>query len=271
MDVIQAILAPSQGVRTGVEMSSVEGLVWHWIGVCQSDAYRVRGSFTGTLLGTQYISDYNTGDILQVMPENEMANHVGANKYTDTKTALLGGKSPNKYLVGVECCIGDKVIPADWATPGKHMELGRPSEKQYRGMVEFSADFLTRHGLEVDRLFRHYDITGKLCHVWFVKDEARWVKFKADVAARMKGEINMTEEELTAIVNAAVDKALADRDTVMAESMQRVSPWATKSWEKATSKGAFDGTRPGGNLTREQAATVFDRLGILDAMPERRV
>lgn len=263
MNIIQDFLAAGQGVRTGTKLLGIEGLVIHWIGVCQADAYRVRGSFTGTNLGTPYISDYNTGDILQVMPDTEMANHVGATKYTDTKRALLGSKSPNKYLVGIECCIGDKTIPADWSVPGKHMELGSPSDKQYKALVEFAADFLSRHGLGVGRLYRHYDITGKLCHVWFCKDEARWTKFKADVATAMKGEIDMTKEELQAMVDNAVDKALSERDTVVAAAIQRVSPWAAKSWEKAVAQAVFDGTRPGGNLTREQAAAVLDRLNLI--------
>lgn len=42
------------------------------------------------------------------------------------------------------------------------------------------------------------------------------------------------------------------------------SVWAVKSWEKAVQKGIFDGTNPQGALTREQAAVVLDRLGLLD-------
>lgn len=262
MNIIQAFLAPWQGVRTGVKMPAIEGLVWHWIGVCQADAYKVRGSFTGTNLGTQYISDYNTGDILQVMPENEMANHVGANQYTAIKIALLGGKSPNQYLVGAECCIGDKEIPADWASPGKHMELGRPSDKQYSAMVEFSADFLLRHGLGVDRLFRHYDITGKLCHAWFVKDEARWVKFKADVAAKMKGEKDMTKEETQALIAEAVEAAKPKVYTALAE----VPDWAQKLVQRAMGVGIIKGDGSGKlNLTDQDLKTLsmLDAAGLL--------
>ena len=264
MKVVRALIPPGSGVRTGKKLGSVEGLVIHWIGVCQPDARKVRGSFASANAGTQYISDYNTGDILQVMPEGEVAYHVGANHYTATKTALLGVKSPNLHLVGVECCIGDKAIPEDWALPGVHMELGRPSEAQYRGLVEFAADFLRRRGLGVDRLFRHYDVTGKLCHVWFCKDEMRWIKFKADVMAAMKGEPEMDMESIRAMVREEVDKALAKREAEKVAAAQKTSSWAEKSWGKATAKRTFDGTSPGGNLTREQAATVLDRLGLLD-------
>lgn len=42
--------------------------------------------------------------------------------------------------------------------------------------------------------------------------------------------------------------------------------WAKEKWEKACDKGVFDGTGPRSPLTREQAATVFDRLHLLDKL-----
>lgn len=41
------------------------------------------------------------------------------------------------------------------------------------------------------------------------------------------------------------------------------SPWAKEAWEKTVALGIFDGTNPQGNLTREQAAVVLDRLNLL--------
>ena len=43
-----------------------------------------------------------------------------------------------------------------------------------------------------------------------------------------------------------------------------VSSWAAESWQKAVGKGVFDGTDPQGALTREMAAVVLDRMGLLD-------
>lgn len=73
----------------------------------------------------------------------------------------------------------------------------------------------------------------------------------------------MTVEEINALVREFVEKALAERDAELAHAAQIVSPWAAKSWEAATGKGVFDGTKPGGSLTREQAAVVLDRLGLV--------
>lgn len=43
----------------------------------------------------------------------------------------------------------------------------------------------------------------------------------------------------------------------------KASTWAETAWEKAVALGVFDGSNPHGALTREQAAVVLDRLGLL--------
>ena len=73
----------------------------------------------------------------------------------------------------------------------------------------------------------------------------------------------MTREAVQALVEQTVEKALADRDEAVARSAQTVSPWASAQWDKAVQAGVFDGMRPGGALSREQAAVVLDRLGLI--------
>ena len=44
---------------------------------------------------------------------------------------------------------------------------------------------------------------------------------------------------------------------------KETSSWSKDAWEKAASNGVFDGTAPQAPLSREQAALVLDRLGLL--------
>jgi hypothetical protein len=44
---------------------------------------------------------------------------------------------------------------------------------------------------------------------------------------------------------------------------QPVSAWAKDVWEELTDRGVFDGTAPRAELTREQAAALIERLGLL--------
>lgn len=248
------IIPKGMGVRCGKKLTACRGLVVHWIGVPQARAEVIRRNFERQTTGAHYISDWNDGGIIQCVPEDEVCYHVGANTYTTTKQAICGGANPNWYLVGIECCIDPATaIPGDYAAAGKYMDMGRPSDAQYQGLVAFAADFLRRHHLTVDNLYRHYDITHKACPIWFVKDSGRWRKFKADVAAEMEGE-EMTQEQFNAMFEKAVQ---AHADKVNA---QPVSSWAAEAWAKAKAEGVFDGTMPRAALTREQAAVILSRV-----------
>ena len=39
--------------------------------------------------------------------------------------------------------------------------------------------------------------------------------------------------------------------------------WAAEAWQEAKDKGVLDGTRPRGNLTRQELAVVLDRLNLI--------
>ena len=48
----------------------------------------------------------------------------------------------------------------------------------------------------------------------------------------------------------------------------QADPWAQEAWAKAAAAGIFDGTRPSDPLTRQEAAVVLDRLGLLQEKGE---
>ena len=61
-----------------------------------------------------------------------------------------------------------------------------------------------------------------------------------------------------------------DYEKIMEEAKERGLDMSQKllglvlnMWERAVALGIFDGTNPQGNLTREQAAVILDRLGQL--------
>lgn len=70
----------------------------------------------------------------------------------------------------------------------------------------------------------------------------------------------MTAEQTQAMIN----RALADRDTAVAAANAKVATWAQEVWELAKQKGLFDGKRPGAPLTRQEAALVLHRLGLME-------
>ena len=55
-----------------------------------------------------------------------------------------------------------------------------------------------------------------------------------------------------------------EEDEDMEDKYSNVASWAKEAWIKAVDKGVLDGSRPEDNLTRQELATVLDRLGLLD-------
>lgn len=237
--------------RRGVKLSGIKGLVIHWIGVAQPKASVIKNNYQkpdARIGASQYIIDYNTGEIIQTMPEDEMTFHVGANSYTRLKEIKLGSGNPNYKLVGIECCINknDK-ITNDYANKKTNLDLGKPSEVQYKNLVEFSADFLLRHELTIDDLYRHYDITGKACHVYFYKNEDKWEQFKKDVLEEMEV-MNMPRYA----------------------NISEVPEWGKATIQKLIDKGYLAGTGNSLDLTLDMVRmfVINDKAGLYDIKGE---
>lgn len=120
-------------------------------------------------------------EIIRCLPENEMGYHVGAKSYKPDAVKRLSSY-PNNCTIGIEMCVN-----ADG-----NFDL------MYQNTLELTADILKRYGWGVDRLWRHFDITGKNCPAYFVGDDyARkytgltaaqaWAKFKDDVERILNG------------------------------------------------------------------------------------
>ena len=136
-------------------------------------------------------------------------------------------------------------------------------QRVYAAAVELCAWLCEKYGLDPERdiidhaegcklgLASNHSDVGQ----WFPKHGRSMDTLRADVKARLKGgEPEMTQEQF--------DAALAVHDGRIAA--QTVSDWAREAWRKARVSGIFDGTAPGAPLTREQAALILERLGLLN-------
>ena len=92
---------------------------------------------------------------------------------------------------------------------------------------------------------------GDVSH-WLKKFGKTMDDFRRDVIRL--GEVeNMTREELEALVDERVKKALVGADST-------ASDWAREELQRAKEHGITDGTRPRGYATREEAAIMVERL-----------
>lgn len=167
--------------RCGKKLRGVKGVVIHWTGNPGTSAQANRNYFeslkdqTGNE-GVRYASAHFVvgidGEIIQCLPLDEWAYHVGAKKYVEGIQEKLGA-IPNSCTIGIEMC-----------HPTWH---GHFTNATWEAAAELTAVLLKRFNLCPDKdVYRHYDITGKICPKWFVERASEWRRFLCDVEQNLK-------------------------------------------------------------------------------------
>lgn len=116
-----------------------------------------------------YFVDENSATLS--VQEKDTAWHCGdTQKYTNGG-AWLKGKCKNSNSIGVEMC-SDK----------RNGELVFTAETVVN-TVELVKSLMKKHSVPLERVIRHYDVTGKKCPAPFVTHQDSWLRFKE----RLKG------------------------------------------------------------------------------------
>ncbi|MBM6925772.1 N-acetylmuramoyl-L-alanine amidase [Pseudoflavonifractor phocaeensis] len=122
------------------------------------------------------------------------------------------------------------------------------SEKAYTALIDLCTDICRRNGI------------SKLV----------WATSKSDRVDHRNG-ANMTVHQDFAATACPGPYLLGKMADIAAQvnarlsvNVEPASEWAQEAWQKAANLGIFDGTDPQGPMTREQAALVLDRLGLLE-------
>lgn len=170
------LLTVNKFSRPAQKLIGVKGIVIHWVANAGSSAQSNRNYFenlknqkeekNARYASAHFIVNLN-GNIIQCLPIDEMAYHVGALKYEEGIKDRLSGY-PNNCTIGIELC------HPDW--------FGVFTDETYYAAVELTATLLKQFNLNPQKdIYRHFDITGKICPKFFVEDKSAWNKFKADV------------------------------------------------------------------------------------------
>jgi hypothetical protein len=159
--------------RPGAPMDP-KGIVVHYVGNAGSSAEANRGWFEGGSGGASasahYIIGLN-GEILRLIPDNERAWHAGRS-FGPRWDAMA--KTNNSRFIGIECC-----------HPGPD---GKFNEAAYNSLVELCALLCGKYGLDpVNDVYRHYDVCGKQCPLWYVSHPDGWAALKADIKKAAAG------------------------------------------------------------------------------------
>jgi N-acetylmuramoyl-L-alanine amidase len=178
------LLTKNQFSRPGHKIIEVKAVVIHWVGKSRQTADAVKHYFES--LGKQnpldrqediYASAHYAIDgtnIVRMIPEDEIAYHVGGWGYSDEAIQLFGkeatsnaprlGTTPNFYSIGIEL---------------NHLDdTGKFSAETWESAVMLTAKICREYNCNV---IRHFDVTGKLCPKWFVMHVMDWDMFLNDV------------------------------------------------------------------------------------------
>ena len=172
----EKLLTKNRWSRPGRKRKGVKGIEIHYVANAGTSAKFNRRWFEGHKNGktgfgsTQYIIDLN-GNIVQIIPDEEIAYSSGGRKYKEGIKEKLG-TPPYHNTLSIECT---------------HTENdGKMTDETYNSLIELCTYLCNKYKLDSRNLYLHYDCTGKICHKWFVDNLDEWKIFKNSVEGGLK-------------------------------------------------------------------------------------
>ena len=161
--VTPAYISYHTSARTGEKLTTVRGIVIHYVGNPGSTAQGNRDYFDSptTEVSSHFIVGLE-GEILQCLP---LAEKSAASNHRNSDT------------ISIETCHPD--------------ETGKFTDVTYASLVRLTAYLCDRFSLDTDDVIRHYDVTGKLCPLYYVEHEDAWETLRAAIGeelARLRAE-----------------------------------------------------------------------------------
>ena len=158
----QQLLTPNEYSRPQIEVEEVNAIVIHYVGNPGTSAAANRSYFEGLALSGETHASSNfvvglEGEILQCVPVNEVA-YCSSDRNSDT--------------VSIEVCHPD--------------EEGQFTEETMESLVRLTAWLCSAFHLTADDVIRHYDVTGKECPLYYVRNPEAWDAFKEAVRQEMQ-------------------------------------------------------------------------------------
>lgn len=143
--------------RTGKELDGVKNIVIHYVGNPGTSAQNNRDYFdkASTEVSSHFLVGLD-GEIIQCVPLWE-------------KSAASNWR--NNDTISIEVCHPD--------------DTGKFNDETYNSVVRLTAWLLNELGLDESAVIRHYDITGKLCPLYYVEHEDAWNQMKKDIGTKL--------------------------------------------------------------------------------------
>ncbi len=153
------LLPVNEYSRPGTPTDEIVGIVIHYVGNPGTSAKANRNYFAGladsgaTYASSNFIVGLD-GEVIECVPLGEVA-YCSNNRNHDT--------------VSIECCHPD--------------ESGQFTHETYDSLIKLCRYLVDLYGIEPEGVIRHYDVTGKMCPVYYVEHEDAWRSLVDDIFA----------------------------------------------------------------------------------------
>ena len=139
--------------RRGITLDGLKDIVIHYIGNPGTTAKQNHKFYNNksSNVSSHFIVGMD-GEIIQCLPLNEVSS---------------ASNERNKDTVSIEVCHPD--------------DTGQFTDKTYQSLVRLTAWLCNLGKLKTNHVIRHYDITGKECPRYYVRNEDKWDQFLNDV------------------------------------------------------------------------------------------
>lgn len=155
--ITQQFLPVNPYSRPGTPLKKINGLVVHYVGNPGSTGWNNWHYFEGLAesherkAGSHFIIGLD-GTVIQCVPLNELT---------------YCSNSRNKDTISIECC--------------HKREDGKFEDETYESLVKLCRWLMERYDLDAEDVIRHYDVTGKLCPLYFMEHEDAWEAFRDEL------------------------------------------------------------------------------------------
>ena len=158
-DWIDSQIMPAVGTsRRAENLEDVKGIVVHYVGNPGTTAQNNRDYYdnVGVEVNSHFVVGLE-GEIIQCIPLNEKSS---------------ASNHRNRDTISIEVCHPD--------------ETGKFTDVTYEALVKLTAWLCETCDFDEEDIIRHYDVTGKMCPLYFVEHEDAWLQFKKDVMGVLK-------------------------------------------------------------------------------------
>ncbi len=153
----EALLPVNQYSRPGDPLEQVNGVVVHYVGnpgttAAQNNSYFKNLAQSGETYASSHFLIGLDGEVLLNVPLEEIAYCTGPR---------------NVDTISIECCHPD--------------DTGEFTQATYDSLVRLVKWLMDKYHLDATQVIRHYDVTGKECPRYYVRNPDAWTAFLADL------------------------------------------------------------------------------------------